>query len=106
MILVLGFNVYLNEIEDVVVLYGKVLEVVVIGQVNDVFGELVKIYVVKCDLSLIKDEVIVYCCKYLIGYKVLKLVEFCDDLLKINVGKILCCVLCEENDVQLVVKVK
>ncbi|MDG2609242.1 long-chain-fatty-acid--CoA ligase FadD, partial [Vibrio parahaemolyticus] len=60
MILVSGFNVYPNEIEDVVALHGKVLEVAAIGQPHEVSGELVKIYVVKRDPSLTKDEVIAH----------------------------------------------
>ena len=106
MILVSGFNVYPNEIEDVVALHGKVLEVAAIGQANDVSGELVKIYVVKRDQSLTKDEVIAHCRKHLTGYKVPKLVEFRDDLPKTNVGKILRRVLREENDAQLAAKAK
>ncbi len=106
MILVSGFNVYPNEIEDVVALHGKVLEVAAIGQANDVSGELVKIYVVKRDPSLTKDEVIAHCRKHLTGYKVPKLVEFRDDLPKTNVGKILRRVLREENDAQLAAKAK
>ncbi|EGR2529236.1 long-chain-fatty-acid--CoA ligase, partial [Vibrio cholerae] len=99
-------NVYPNEIEDVVALHGKVLEVAAIGQANDVSGELVKIYVVKRDPSLTKDEVIAHCRKHLTGYKVPKLVEFRDDLPKTNVGKILRRVLREENDAQLAAKAK
>lgn len=106
MILVSGFNVYPNEIEDVVALHGKVLEVAAIGQANDVSGELVKIYVVKRDPSLTKDEVIAHCRKHLTGYKVPKLVEFRDELPKTNVGKILRRVLREENDAQLAAKAK
>ncbi|QIL84712.1 long-chain-fatty-acid--CoA ligase FadD [Vibrio sp. HDW18] len=101
MILVSGFNVYPNEIEDVVALHGKVLEVAAIGQPNDVAGELVKIYVVKRDPSLSKDELISHCRQYLTGYKVPKQVEFRDELPKTNVGKILRRVLREENDAQL-----
>ncbi len=106
MILVSGFNVYPNEIEDVVALHGKVLEVAAIGQANDVSGEWVKIYVVKRVPSLTKDEVIAHCRKHLTGYKVPKLVEFRDDLPKTNVGKILRRVLREENDAQLAAKAK
>ncbi len=106
MILVSGFNVYPNEIEDVVALHGKVLEVAAIGQANDVSGELVKIYVGKRDPSWTKDEVIAHCRKHLTGYKVPKLVEFRDDLPKTNGGKILRRVLREENDAQLAAKAK
>ncbi|MGD8172307.1 long-chain-fatty-acid--CoA ligase FadD [Vibrio sp. TRT 21S02] len=101
MILVSGFNVYPNEIEDVVALHGKVLEVAAIGQPHDVSGEVVKIYVVKRDPSLTKDEVITHCRQHLTGYKVPKLVEFKEDLPKTNVGKILRRVLREENDAKL-----
>ncbi|NVC92937.1 long-chain-fatty-acid--CoA ligase FadD [Vibrio natriegens] len=104
MILVSGFNVYPNEIEDVVALHGKVLEVAAIGQPNDVSGELVKIYVVKRDPSLTKDEVIAHCREHLTGYKVPKLVEFREELPKTNVGKILRRVLREENDAELAKK--
>ncbi len=101
MILVSGFNVYPNEIEDVVALHGKVLEVAAIGQPNDASGELVKIYVVKRDPSLTKDEVISHCREHLTGYKVPRIVEFREDLPKTNVGKILRRVLREENDANL-----
>ncbi|GAJ71128.1 LOW QUALITY PROTEIN: long-chain-fatty-acid-CoA ligase [Vibrio sp. JCM 18904] len=104
MILVSGFNVYPNEIEDVVALHGKVLEVAAIGQPHEVSGELVKIYVVKRDPSLTKDEVIAHCREHLTGYKVPKLVEFREDLPKTNVGKILRRVLREENDAELAKK--
>ncbi|MFA0568615.1 long-chain-fatty-acid--CoA ligase FadD [Vibrio gallaecicus] len=101
MILVSGFNVYPNEVEDVVALHGKVLEVAAIGQDNDVSGELVKIYVVKRDPSLTKDEIIAHCREHLTGYKVPKIVEFKEELPKTNVGKILRRVLREENDAKL-----
>ncbi|MCG6220344.1 long-chain-fatty-acid--CoA ligase FadD [Vibrio diabolicus] len=104
MILVSGFNVYPNEIEDVVALHGKVLEVAAIGQPHEVSGELVKIYIVKRDPSLTKDEVITHCRQHLTGYKVPKLVEFREDLPKTNVGKILRRVLREENDAELAKK--
>lgn len=101
MILVSGFNVYPNEIEDVVALHGKVLEVAAIGQPHEVSGELVKIYVVKRDPSLTKEEIISHCRQHLTGYKVPKLIEFREDLPKINVGKILRRVLRDENDAKL-----
>ncbi|OEE31139.1 long-chain-fatty-acid--CoA ligase [Vibrio genomosp. F10 str. ZF-129] len=101
MILVSGFNVYPNEIEDVVASHGKVLEVAAIGQEHEVSGEIVKIYVVKRDPSLTKEEVIAHCREQLTGYKVPKLVEFKEELPKTNVGKILRRVLREENDAQL-----
>ncbi|GEA49505.1 long-chain-fatty-acid--CoA ligase [Vibrio inusitatus NBRC 102082] len=89
MILVSGFNVYPNEIEDVVALHGKVLEVAAIGEPHDVSGETVKICVVKRDPSLTKDELINHCRQHLTGYKIPRIVEFMEDLPKTNVGKIL-----------------
>jgi long-chain acyl-CoA synthetase len=101
MILVSGFNVYPNEIEDVVALHGKVLEVAAIGQPHEVSGELVKIYVVKRDPSLTKEDIIAHCREHLTGYKIPKLIEFREELPKTNVGKILRRVLREENDAEL-----
>ncbi|MFA4741498.1 long-chain-fatty-acid--CoA ligase FadD [Vibrio vulnificus] len=101
MILVSGFNVYPNEIEDVVALHGKVLEVAAIGQPHEVSGEVVKVYVVKRDPSLTKEEIINHCRQHLTGYKVPKLIEFREDLPKTNVGKILRRVLRDENDAKL-----
>ncbi|CAM2777377.1 long-chain-fatty-acid--CoA ligase FadD [Vibrio rarus] len=89
MILVSGFNVYPNEIEDVVALHGKVLEVAAIGEPHPVSGEVVKICVVKRDPSLTKEELISHCRVHLTGYKIPKVVAFMDDLPKTNVGKIL-----------------
>jgi long-chain acyl-CoA synthetase len=89
MILVSGFNVYPNEIEDVLMLHPKVREAAAIGVPNDVAGETVKICVVKKDPSLTKEELIAHCKKNLTGYKVPKIVEFRDELPKTNVGKIL-----------------
>lgn len=101
MILVSGFNVYPNEIEDVIALNDKVLEVAAIGEPHEVSGELVKVFVVKKDDSLTKEEVIEHCRKHLTGYKVPKRIEFREDLPKSNVGKILRRVLREENDAKL-----
>ncbi|WP_407333214.1 long-chain-fatty-acid--CoA ligase FadD [Enterovibrio sp. 27052020O] len=98
MILVSGFNVYPNEIEDVVALHGKVLEVAAIGQPHETSGEIVKICVVKRDPSLTKEELLAHCREYLTGYKVPKIVEFRDDLPKTNVGKILRRALREEQE--------
>ena len=101
MILVSGFNVYPNEIEDVIALHDKVLEVAAIGEANEASGELVKVYIVKSDNSLTQEDVIAHCRTHLTGYKVPKRVEFRDDLPKTNVGKILRRVLREENDAKL-----
>ncbi|MBV1842454.1 long-chain-fatty-acid--CoA ligase FadD [Photobacterium ganghwense] len=100
MILVSGFNVYPNEIEDVVALNSKVLEVAAIGQPHEVSGEVVKICVVKRDASLTREELLSHCREHLTGYKVPKIVEFRDELPKTNVGKILRRALREESDKQ------
>ena len=89
MILVSVFNVYHNEIEEVVALHAKVLESAVIGVPNEVSGEAVKVFVVKKDASLTPEELLTHCRRYLTGYKVPKIVEFRDELPKSNVGKIL-----------------
>ena len=89
MILVSGFNVYPNEIEDVVAAHPKVLEVGAIGVPDDKSGEAVKAVVVRKDDSLSVDELRAYCKKELTGYKVPRYVEFVDELPKTNVGKIL-----------------
>ncbi|HDL7929060.1 TPA: long-chain-fatty-acid--CoA ligase FadD [Yersinia enterocolitica] len=89
MILVSGFNVYPNEIEDVVALHAKVLESAAVGVPNEVSGETVKLFVVKKDASLTQEELLTHCRRYLTGYKVPKIVEFRDELPKSNVGKIL-----------------
>jgi len=89
MILVSGFNVYPNEIEDVVASNEKVLEVGAVGIPSESCGEVVKIFVVKKDDSLTKEELIAYCKKNLTGYKVPKAVSFLEELPKSNVGKIL-----------------
>ncbi|BCQ35342.1 long-chain-fatty-acid--CoA ligase FadD [Erwinia rhapontici] len=89
MILVSGFNVYPNEIEDVLMLHPKVREAAAIGVPNDVAGETVKVCVVKKDDSLTKEELITHCKRHLTGYKIPRIVEFRDELPKTNVGKIL-----------------
>jgi long-chain acyl-CoA synthetase len=89
MILVSGFNVYPNEIEDVVVSHPKVLEAAAIGIPDDKSGEVVKVFVVKADKSLTEDEIKAYCKDHLTGYKCPKAIEFREELPKTNVGKIL-----------------
>ncbi|MDN3682186.1 long-chain-fatty-acid--CoA ligase FadD [Vibrio tapetis subsp. quintayensis] len=98
MILVSGFNVYPNEIEEVISMHGKVLELAAIGEPHDVSGEIVKVYIVKRDPSLTKEEVIAHCREHLTGYKIPKKIEFREELPKSNVGKILRRILREEND--------
>jgi long-chain acyl-CoA synthetase len=89
MILVSGFNVYPNEIEDVVALHPKVLEVAAVGIKDEKSGEIVGLYVVKKDPSLTEDELKTFCKENLTGYKRPRYIEFRDDLPKSNVGKIL-----------------
>lgn len=89
MILVSGFNVYPNEIEDVLTLNDKIKESAVIGVASDKTGETVKACIVKKDESLTEAEVIAHCRKYLTSYKLPKLIEFFDVLPKTDVGKIL-----------------
>lgn len=89
MILVSGFNVYPNEIEDVVASCPGVLEVAAIGIPDEKSGEVVKIFVVKKDQSLTEESVMAYCKENLTGYKLPKHIEFRAELPKTNVGKIL-----------------
>ncbi len=89
MILVSGFNVYPNEIEDVVVGHPKVLEAAAIGVEDEHSGEVPKLFIVKKDNSLTEREILEYCKEQLTGYKRPKYVEFRNELPKTNVGKIL-----------------
>ena len=89
MIKVSGFNVFPNEIENVVAGQPKVLEVAAIGVPDERSGEVIKIFVVKKDPSLTEEELIAYCRDNLTNYKVPKHVEFRKELPKTNVGKIL-----------------
>ncbi len=89
MILVSGFNVYPNEIEDVLAMHPKILESAAVGVKDAKSGELVKVFVVKKDSSLTEEEVIQHCKINLTPYKIPKFVVFKDELPKTNVGKIL-----------------
>jgi long-chain acyl-CoA synthetase len=89
MILVSGFNVYPNEVEDVIASMEGVLEVAAIGVPDEKSGEAVKVFVVKKDPSLTAEQVKAYCRENLTGYKQPRLVEFRTELPKTNVGKIL-----------------
>ncbi len=89
MILVSGFNVYPNEIEEVIASHPGVLECAVIGVKDERSGEAVKAFIVRKDPSLTADEVIKFCSTQLTAYKVPKLIEFRTALPKTNVGKIL-----------------
>jgi long-chain acyl-CoA synthetase len=98
MILVSGFNVFPNEIEDVIARNPKVLEVAAIGVRDEKSSEAVKVFVVKKDHSLTKEELIDHCKEFLTGYKRPKHIEFRDELPKTNVGKILRRALKEEEE--------
>lgn len=89
MILVSGFNVYPNEIEDALVKIPGVLEAAVVGFPDTNSGEVVKAFIVKSDPSLTADDVLQQCRKMLTGYKIPKYIEFRQELPKSNVGKIL-----------------
>jgi len=89
MVLVSGFNVYPNEIEDVVAQCQGVLEVACIGVPDEKTTEAVKIFVVKKDESLTKEQIMAYCRENLTAYKCPKHIEFRTELPKTNVGKIL-----------------
>jgi long-chain acyl-CoA synthetase len=89
MILVSGFNVYPNEVEDAVALHPMVADVAAIGVADARSGEAVKIFVVRKDPRLTEAALIEHCRQQLTGYKVPRHVEFRDDLPRTNVGKIL-----------------
>jgi long-chain acyl-CoA synthetase len=89
MILVSGFNVFPNEIEEVAAMHDDVVEAAAIGVPHDVSGEIVKLVVVSKNPALSDKDVIEHCRKHLTGYKIPKKVEFTDELPKSNVGKIL-----------------
>lgn len=98
MINVSGFNVFPNEIEDVLASHPKVLEAAAVGIPHEKSGECVKVFVVKKDSSLSEKELIAYCRENFTGYKVPKEVEFRKELPKTNVGKILRRALREEEE--------
>ena len=88
MILVSGFNVYPNEIEDVVVQHESILEAAAVGVADEKSGEAVKLFVVtKAEIS--KEDIIAHCREHLVAYKVPKQIVFKPELPKTNVGKIL-----------------
>jgi long-chain acyl-CoA synthetase len=89
MIIVSGFNVFPNELENVISLCPGVVECAAIGIADDKQGEAIKVFVVKNDPTLTEDDVSAYCKQHLTGYKRPKYIEFRDDLPKTNVGKIL-----------------
>ncbi|MDO5686487.1 MAG: AMP-binding protein [Neisseria sp.] len=89
MVIVSGFNVYPNEVEDVVSKIPGVLEAACIGVPNEKTGEALKLFVVKKDPNLTAEEIIAFCRQHLTAYKVPRDIEFRDELPKSNVGKIL-----------------
>jgi len=89
MILVSGFNVYPNEIEQVVNLHPGVLECAAIGVADERSGEAVKLFVIRRDPSLAEEDIAAYCRENFTAYKRPKIIEFRDELPKSNVGKIL-----------------
>ncbi len=89
MILVSGFNVYPNEIEEVAVAHDGILEAAAVGVPDEKSGEIVKLFVVKSDKNLTEKDVRDWCAKNLTNYKRPRYIEFRDELPKTNVGKIL-----------------
>jgi long-chain acyl-CoA synthetase len=89
MILVSGFNVYPNEIEDVIATMPQVLEVAAVGVPDEKSGEAVKVVIVKKDASLTAEQIKAFCKENLTGYKLPRYIEFRTELPKTNVGKIL-----------------
>ena len=89
MIIVSGFNVFPNEIEEVLVMHAGILEAAAIGVKNDATGEAVKVFIVKKDPNLTEQDVFDHCNEMLTNYKRPKFVEFMLELPKTNVGKVL-----------------
>ncbi|MBP9707407.1 MAG: AMP-binding protein [Oligoflexales bacterium] len=101
MIIVSGFNVYPNEVEDVIAMHPAILEAAVIGVPSEHSGEAVKVIAVRKDQKFTEEALIKFCRENLTAYKVPKVVEFRTELPKTNVGKILRRALREENPVPL-----
>jgi long-chain acyl-CoA synthetase len=89
MILVSGFNVYPNEVEAVVAMHPGVIEVAAVGVPDEKSGEAVRIYVVRKDPNLTREDLLAHCRENMTGYKVPHQIEFREELPKTNVGKIL-----------------
>jgi long-chain acyl-CoA synthetase len=89
MIIVSGFNVFPNELENVISLCPGVVECAAVGVIDTKQGEAIKVFVVKSDTTLTEEDVAKYCRQHLTGYKIPKYIEFRDDLPKSNVGKLL-----------------
>jgi acyl-CoA synthetase (AMP-forming)/AMP-acid ligase II len=89
MILVSGFNVFPNELENVISMCPGVIECAAVGVPDDKQGEAIKVFVVRSDVTLTEDDIDRYCRQNLTGYKHPKYIEFRDELPKTNVGKVL-----------------
>ena len=89
MIIVSGFNVFPNELENVISLCPGVVECAAVGIPDASQGEAIKVFVVKNDATMTEEDIAAYCKQHLTGYKRPKYIEFRDDLPKTNVGKIL-----------------
>ena len=89
MIIVSGFNVFPNEVEEVAVMHDGIIEAAAIGIPHEVSGEVIKLFIVKSDDGLAEIDIIEHCRLHLTNYKVPKIIEFIDELPKSNVGKIL-----------------
>ncbi len=89
MILVSGFNVFPNELENVISMCSGVIECAAVGIPDDKQGEAIKVFVVRSDVTLTEDDIDRYCRQNLTGYKQPKYIEFRDELPKTNVGKVL-----------------
>ena len=85
----INFNVFPNELENVISLCPGVVECAAVGVADDKQGEAIKVFVVRNDVTLTEDDVSRYCKQNLTGYKQPKYIEFRDELPKTNVGKVL-----------------
>jgi long-chain acyl-CoA synthetase len=89
MILVSGFNVYPNEVEDALTLHAEIIEAAVVGLPHEEKGEVVKAYIVRSSSDLTEEAILEHCREHLTGYKIPKHIEFRSELPKSNVGKVL-----------------
>ena len=89
MIIVSGFKVFPNEVEDAVALHPGVMEAAVVGVPDERTGQAVKLFVVRRDPHLSESDIRIHCRANLTGYKVPRLIEFREDLPKTPVGKVL-----------------
>ena len=89
MIIVSGFNVFPNEIEEVLVTHEGILEAAAVAAPSDVTGEMVKVFIVRKNPDLVEQDIFDHCRQLLTNYKRPKVVVFLDELPKTNVGKVL-----------------